>query len=233
MGNLLHLKAVLPVRAINAGYFVTKGKGRHVDRVMDSFEIIYVSAGCLGIAEEEKEYNVEAGEALILYPGRHHWGTRDFDSDLTFYWLHFYLDEEANRTGQDIMALPQLIRIAKPEQFEELFRRFIKRQEVSQEKMKLIYTLGGKKYEVLTKVVLPASTPYLLSALKVDIGLCLVGVIIGEFIGARQGLGYLIIYSSQVFKLDWLILSIIILCAIAMILYQGVCFIEKWYNDKK
>ncbi len=133
MGNLLHLKAVLPVRAINAGYFVTKGKGRHVDRVMDSFEIIYVSAGCLGIAEEEKEYNVEAGEALILYPGRHHWGTRDFDSDLTFYWLHFYLDEEANRTGQDIMALPQLIRIAKPEQFEELFRRFIKRQEVSQE----------------------------------------------------------------------------------------------------
>lgn len=106
-------------------------------------------------------------------------------------------------------------------------------QEVSQEKMKLIYTLGGKKYEVLTKVVLPASTPYLLSALKVDIGLCLVGVIIGEFIGARQGLGYLIIYSSQVFKLDWLILSIIILCAIAMILYQGVCFIEKWYNDKK
>jgi NitT/TauT family transport system permease protein len=111
-----------------------------------------------------------------------------------------------------------------------LFQGF---QEVSQEKMKLIYTLGGGRYKVLTKVVLPASTPYLLSALKVDIGLCLVGVIIGEFIGARQGLGYLIIYSSQVFKLDWLILSIIILCIIAMILYQGVCLIEKWYYNKK
>lgn len=106
-------------------------------------------------------------------------------------------------------------------------------QEVSQEKMKLIYTLGGKKYQVLLKVVLPASTPYLLSILKVDIGLCLVGVIIGEFIGARQGLGYLIIYSSQVFKLDWLIMSIVILCVIAMILYQGLCLLEKWYTKKK
>lgn len=106
-------------------------------------------------------------------------------------------------------------------------------QEVSQEKMKLIYTLGGKKHHVLTKVVLPASVPYLLSILKVDIGLCLVGVIIGEFIGARQGLGYLIIYSSQVFKLDWLIMSIVILCIIAMILYQGLCLLEKWYTRKK
>lgn len=106
-------------------------------------------------------------------------------------------------------------------------------QEVSQEKMKLIYTLGGKKYQVLLKVVVPASTPYLLSTLKVDIGLCLVGVIIGEFIGARQGLGYLIIYSSQVFKLDWLIMSIVILCVIAMILYQGLCLLEKWYTKKK
>ena len=106
-------------------------------------------------------------------------------------------------------------------------------QEVSQEKMKLIYTLGGKKYQVLLKVVLPASVPYLLSILKVDIGLCLVGVIIGEFIGAREGLGYLIIYSSQVFKLDWLIMAIVILCIIAMILYQILCILEKWYAKKK
>ena len=59
------------------------------------------------------------------------------------------------------------------------------------------------------------------------IGLCLVGVIIGEFIGARQGLGYLIIYGSQVFKLDWVILSIVILCIIAIILYGILGLIEK------
>ena len=69
--------------------------------------------------------------------------------------------------------------------------------------------------------------PYLLSVMKINIGLCLVGVVIGEFIGARQGLGFLIIYSSQIFKLDWMILSIILLCIIAMILYQAVSLVEK------
>ena len=118
MEHLLHLKAVLPVRALNAGYLVTEGKGRHADRVMDSFEIIYVSSGTLGIAEEDVNYYVEEGEALILFPGRHHWGTREFEENLNFYWLHFHLEEEAVRTGKDIMSLPQLIRIIKPERFE-------------------------------------------------------------------------------------------------------------------
>ena len=67
--------------------------------------------------------------------------------------------------------------------------------------------------------------------MKVNIGLCLVGVVIGEFIGARQGLGFLIIYSSQIFKLDWMILSIILLCIIAMILYQAsVWWKNGWYT---
>lgn len=69
------------------------------------------------------------------------------------------------------------------------------------EKLKLIRTLGGKKKEELTKIVLPSSVPLILSTMKVNIGLCLVGVIIGEFIGARKGLGYLIIYGSQTFLL--------------------------------
>lgn len=72
-------------------------------------------------------------------------------------------------------------------------------REVSREKTKLIYTLGGKRRHVLTKVVLPGTIPATVSILKVNIGLCLVGVVIGEFIGARSGLGYLIIYGSQVF----------------------------------
>ena len=72
--------------------------------------------------------------------------------------------------------------------------------EVSLEKLKLIRTLGGSKKEELQKIVLPASIPLILANMKVNIGLCLVGVIIGEFIGARQGLGYLIIYGSQTFQ---------------------------------
>ena len=89
----------------------------------------------------------------------------------------------------------------------------------SPEKEKLIYTLGGTKKDTLLKVVLPGTVPNILSIMKVNIGLCLVGVVIGEFIGARRGLGYLIIYGSQVFKLDWVLMSIVILCVIAMLLY--------------
>ena len=72
--------------------------------------------------------------------------------------------------------------------------------EISQEKLKLIRTLGGGKKDELLKIVLPSSVPLILANMKVNIGLCLVGVIIGEFIGARQGLGYLIIYGSQTFN---------------------------------
>ena len=100
-------------------------------------------------------------------------------------------------------------------------------RETDPDKLKLIYSLGGKKRDTLLKVVLPSSVPLLLATMKVNIGLCLVGVVIGEFIGARQGLGYLIIYSSQTFKLDAMILSILILCLISMALYGAVSLAEK------
>lgn len=99
--------------------------------------------------------------------------------------------------------------------------------QVDTEKRKLITTLGGSKKDQLTKVIIPASIPIILSNMKVNIGLSLVGVIIGEFLAARQGLGYLIIYSSQVFQLDMLIMSIIILCLIALLLYQSIDWLEK------
>jgi len=106
-------------------------------------------------------------------------------------------------------------------------------QEVDVDKVKLIYTLGGKKIHVLFKVVLPSTVPIILSTMKVNIGLCLVGVVIGEFISSKQGLGYLIIYGSQVFKLDWVIMSIIILCVIATGLYMLISWVEKRVCERK
>lgn len=94
-------------------------------------------------------------------------------------------------------------------------------------KIKLVYTLGGNRFHALSKVVLPSSIPAIISNMKVNIGLCLVGVIIGEFLAARNGLGYLIIYSSQVFKMDWLLMSIVLLCIMAMGLYSVIELIEK------
>ena len=104
--------------------------------------------------------------------------------------------------------------------------------EVEQDKIKLVRTLGGTKKDILIKVMIPANIPNILSLMKVDIGLCLVGVIIGEFIASRQGLGYLIIYGSQVFKLDWVLMSILVLCVIAMVLYGVIGLIQRLYLKK-
>lgn len=95
------------------------------------------------------------------------------------------------------------------------------------DKIKLIYSLGGTKKDVLLKVLLPSSIPLIISNMKVNIGLCLVGVIIGEFLAANKGLGYLIIYGSQVFKMDLVVMSIVILCIVSAILYQGISLLEK------
>lgn len=94
------------------------------------------------------------------------------------------------------------------------------------EKITLITTLGGTKKDIFRKVVFPSSLPLLLSTMKVNIGLALVGVIIGEFLAARRGLGYLIIYGSQVFQLNLVILNIILLCLIAMGFYNSIQYLE-------
>lgn len=75
-------------------------------------------------------------------------------------------------------------------------------QQIDPDKIKLIRSLNGNRLHIVRKVLLPASIPAFISNMKVNIGLCLVGVIIGEFLAAREGLGYLIIYGSQVFTLE-------------------------------
>lgn len=101
---------------------------------------------------------------------------------------------------------------------------------VEEDKVKLIRTLGGSKKDILLKVVIPSNIPSMISVMKVNIGLSLVGVIIGEFLAAKAGLGYLIIYGSQVFKLDFVIMSIVILCILATGLYQLLSYVEKRYK---
>ncbi|MBE5925303.1 MAG: ABC transporter permease [Lachnospiraceae bacterium] len=102
---------------------------------------------------------------------------------------------------------------------------------VEPDKIKLIKTLGGNRFQCLRLVVIPSNIPNILSIMKVNIGLCLVGVVIGEFLAAREGLGYVIIYGSQTFKMGNVLLSILILCAIAMILYLILEKIEKKLSD--
>ena len=105
-------------------------------------------------------------------------------------------------------------------------------KQVDEERCRLIYTLGGTRFDVYKKVILPSSVPGIISNMKVNVGLALVGVIIGEFISSKCGLDYLIIYASQVFKMDWMLMSIVILCMISMGLYGLIGFAEKWYQKR-
>jgi len=103
---------------------------------------------------------------------------------------------------------------------------------IDQEKIKLVYTFGGTKLQVMTKVLLPASFPTIVNALKINVGLSWVGVIVGEFLVSKAGLGYLIVYGGQVFKLDLVMTSVFILGILAALMYQGVVLFEKWIVKK-
>lgn len=92
------------------------------------------------------------------------------------------------------------------------------------ERIKLIKILGGNNLAIFSKVVFPGNIPIIASMSKVNIGLSLVGVIIGEFLVGKQGLGYLIIYASQTFKMTLMIMSICILCFLSAIL---ILFVNK------
>lgn len=98
------------------------------------------------------------------------------------------------------------------------------------DKVKLIYSLGGSKRDVLMKVLLPSCVPMIISNMKVNIGLCLVGVIIGEFLSSRAGLGYLITYGSQTFQMTLVVTSIVVLCIISTLLYQLIALPERRIN---
>ena len=96
-----------------------------------------------------------------------------------------------------------------------------------EDKIKLLKTFGATKVQILRKVVFPSSIPEIISTLKINVGLSLVGVIVGEFLVSKAGLGYLIIYGGQVFKMDLVMTSVIILAVAAAFMYLSVTWIEK------
>jgi NitT/TauT family transport system permease protein len=100
-------------------------------------------------------------------------------------------------------------------------------QAIDPDKIKLVRLYGATRLQVLTKVVLPGSVPTMMSALKVNIGLTLVGVVVGEFQSAKAGLGYLITYGSQIFQMNMVMSAIVMLAAISSLLFVGVQLLER------
>jgi len=100
-------------------------------------------------------------------------------------------------------------------------------QGIDPNKIKLAQTFGASKGQVLAKVVLPGSVPTFIAALKVNAGLSLVGVIVGEFQSANQGLGYLIQYGSQIFKMNIVMTAVTILAIVSSLMYLAISRLES------
>ncbi|MCJ7855792.1 ABC transporter permease [Lachnospiraceae bacterium NSJ-143] len=98
--------------------------------------------------------------------------------------------------------------------------------------IRLVESFGGSKKEVLFKVVFPTAVPDIINALKINVGLSFVGVIVGEFLTAKEGLGYLIVYGSQIFKLDWVMMSVILLALLAAAMYKVIQIFESFLLKK-
>ena len=95
------------------------------------------------------------------------------------------------------------------------------------EKIKMAKTFKANRFQILSKIIIPANLKTFFNTLKVNIGLSLVGVISGEFLVSKGGLGYLIVYGGQVFQLDLVMTSVIILAVVAAIMYESIVLLEK------
>ncbi len=94
--------------------------------------------------------------------------------------------------------------------------------------VKMAETFGANRAQVFAKIILPSNLHTLFNSMKINIGLSLVGVIAGEFLVSKAGLGYLIVYGGQVFQLDLVMTSVLILAVMASLLYKGVLLLEKF-----
>ena len=104
--------------------------------------------------------------------------------------------------------------------------------QVEEDKIMLMKTMGANKISIFTKLIFPFNLSNLMSCLKINIGMAWVGVVMGEYLTSKAGLGYLIVYGGQVFKLDLVMSSIVVLCALAAIMYLIIALIEKYVNKK-
>lgn len=99
--------------------------------------------------------------------------------------------------------------------------------ETDENKLLLLRSMGASKLQILTKLVIPSSLPTFISTLKINVGMAWIGSIMGEYIVSKAGIGYLIVYGGQVFKLDLVMSAVFILCILAAGMYALVALLEK------
>lgn len=105
-------------------------------------------------------------------------------------------------------------------------------RQVEESKIMLLKSMGANKFQILFKLILPSALSEFISLLKINVGLTWVGTIMGEYLVSKAGLGYLIIYGSQIFNLDLVMTGTILLCILATLMYFIVAIIEKVVNKR-
>lgn len=135
--NELQVQMACPVKAQNAGLFISRGGAKHPTRIIDSHELVFVIQGELEFWENEQSFNLTTGQTLHLWPGRKHGSSKPMPPDLKFYWIHFEI--EAGRSGgyprnnaaltlTPLITVPQTAHLSHPETLERLFRIFLTEQ---------------------------------------------------------------------------------------------------------
>ena len=104
---------------------------------------------------------------------------------------------------------------------------------MKEEKIKMLKSFGATKWQILTKLILPANIGNMVNIIKINIGLAWVGVIVGEFLVSRYGLGYLIVYGGQVFRLDLVMMGVVVLAICAFLMYSVVNLLERRLTKKR
>lgn len=93
-----------------------------------------------------------------------------------------------------------------------------------------MYSLGAKRRQVFTKVVIPWSMPWIISSLRINIALALAGAIVGEFIASSHGVGRMIMFAGTILNVDLVWVGVVVLSLLSMLMYWGVVVLEKWLS---
>lgn len=121
----LRLPTILPIRACGAGLCIAREPWTHPERVIDCHELLFVRQGSLEVREEEQTFSLEAGQTLILWPGRRHGGAAASPADLRVYWVDFTIDQAAGKPREWEDLIPQHTTVGRPDLLTELCHRFL------------------------------------------------------------------------------------------------------------
>ncbi len=100
-------------------------------------------------------------------------------------------------------------------------------QAVDKDQEKLFYSLGASRWQVFTKLVIPSCVPWIISILRVNIGLALTGAIVGEFVSSQHGLGRTILYAGSTYEISLVWVAVLVLSALSVVMYASVSWLER------